>query len=110
MPNPKTNLTAARDEMVRKLSALTLHDVRGEPEPDDAARLRQDLEAVWRIVDQFVERFGEYANSALGDIDVNEFRGQLEGALDGNASYELSVAEERLTDEAREYWDARAAS
>lgn len=102
-PLPPTDIEKARDEMVRRLSAMKLHTVYGVAGPEDAASFRENLEDIWGIIDTFIEEFGNCCNCALGGVDVSLFRAQLRGALEGNASYELERVKERIEEDFREY-------
>lgn len=82
-------LNAAAHEAGRKLGALLLTRIVGEPDAADALNLVDDLDAICRIVDPLIERIGAYAAEQLGPIDAALFHDQLRGALFGNATYVL---------------------
>lgn len=81
----------------QKLLGLRMTRIVGEPDKTDADNLRDDLEALWTIIDPVVLAIGRYAQDNLGvsgeDI-TRHFTDQLRGALEGNATYCLEVAGE----------------
>ena len=79
-------------------AGVHLHRVgSGMATPADAVALRDDLLVIARRgVDPLIEALGEHAASNFNGIDVALFKAQLEGALDGNATYELDTASEHL--------------
>ncbi len=104
MPNP---LTLAVHAAARKLLTLQMTDIRGEPTKADALALIDDLRVIWETVDPLIEAVGRYAQSNFGlsERDMADFRGQLQGALEGNATFRIedaidAMTEDRLNDEA----------
>lgn len=87
-----------------KLASLVLHRGYGEPTPDDALALRDDLDTLARcIVDPLIAVIGAEANSLIGGIDESLFADQLLGALEGNALYVLDRAADTLKEAEREF-------
>src|SRR5207244_3646073 len=62
------------------------------PDREDAKALVDDLLAIARIIDPVIEAIGEYAVAHYRGIDLDCFRGQLLGALEGNATFEIESA------------------
>lgn len=72
-------------------------------EGDDFRAVQNDIEIFTRKVDAVVEAWGEYVKSnAPCSVDLNLFREQLLGSLDGNAFFEISQCAEKADEEALE--------
>lgn len=84
-----TALQRAQLTAAGKLAGIQFTIIRGEADDKDAESLRDDLIALWRIVDPLVLAFGEYAKEHFSSVDLAMFKDQLQGALDGNATFEL---------------------
>lgn len=97
----RPTLTAAKDDVLIKLSNLRLHNIVGEGDDQDAERLIDDLEAIWQIVDPLIEKIGQYAADNFHGVDAALFRNQLRGALEGNATFNLHEAAERIREDRR---------
>jgi hypothetical protein len=100
-----TEVERAQARAVAGLAGLYLHRIVGDAEPADARALIKDLEAICRHVDALIEAIGEEARRHSRAIDITVFRDQLSRALEGNATYELESAAERMEEEAREIED-----
>lgn len=80
-------------ECAAKLAGMRMHRIYGQPQPEDAIALRDDLEAIARkIVDPLIAVIGTEAAQHFNGIDQKLFTDQLLGALDGNATSALSAA------------------
>jgi hypothetical protein len=99
VPSP---LDLARAECAHKLLALRLTCIVGAADASDARALIDDIEAICAAVDPLIAAIGDYAAENFHGIDLKLFRDQLRGALEGNATYELECAAERLAEEAAE--------
>jgi hypothetical protein len=79
---------------VARLAAFRPTRIVGEPDRADAQALADDLLVIAAIVDPIVAAIGDYADStiglAAGDLD-RDFRDQLRGALEGNATYTITA-------------------
>lgn len=84
-----TALQRAHLTAVSKLAGIQFTVIRGEADDKDAENLRDDLVALWRIVDPLILAIGEYAKEHFAALDLSDFKDQLQGALDGNATFEL---------------------
>jgi hypothetical protein len=98
-PSP---LDAIVHEAARKMLGLRMTKIAGAADRHDADNLRADLEAIWSIVDPIIEAVGQYASEHF-EIDVSQFNGQLRSALEGNATYEIEKAADKLLDDRREF-------
>lgn len=84
-----TALQRAQMVAASKLAGIQFTIIRGEADDKDAENLRDDLVALWRIVDPLIEAIGAYAKEHFSTLDLADFKDQLQGALDGNATFEL---------------------
>lgn len=98
----RPTLTAAVHDAAIKLGNLRVTNIVGEADDQDAESLIDDLEAIWQIVDSLIEKIGAYAADNLHGIDIALFRDQLRGALEGNATFNLHEAAERIREDRRE--------
>lgn len=86
-------------ECAAKLAGFRLHRIYGQPQPEDAIAIRDDLEIIARkIVDPLIAIIGTEAAQHFNGIDQKLFTDQLLGALDGNASHALDEAARELTE------------
>ena len=96
------DLQRAQMRAAAGLLGIVLHRTIGQPEPDDARALVKDLFDLASFIDPLIEALGEEAQSQFGGIDLKLFRNQLRDALDGNATYELEAAAERMAEDQAE--------
>jgi hypothetical protein len=87
------------------------------PEVDEAEALVNDLFGLTRIIDEMLLSIGQEAKAHFGGaVEIELFREQLRGALEGNATYTIAAAAEAadewrrdLNDEYRaDVWRDRA--
>jgi len=91
-PHP---VQAAIHAAIAKLAAFRPTRIVGEPDRADAQAVADDLLAIAAIVDPVVAAIGDYADSTIGLGPKNldrDFRDQLRGALEGNATYTVVAA------------------
>lgn len=62
------------------------------PSASDGIELANDLRLLTDRVDRVIAAYGDYAQSTLGSVDLDLFKDQLLGTLDGNALYEIEQA------------------
>ena len=102
MPFPAHPVEAAVRTAACRLLNLKLARIAGEPHMDDAAALQSDLLAIAAIIDPIIETIGDYAESHFGKVDMELFRDQVRGAVEGNATFEIEAAGRRLVEDYRE--------
>jgi hypothetical protein len=100
---PEHPVAKAAQQAAAKLLGIQWHTIYGEARPGDANALIKDLEVIYRIIDPLVLAVGDYASSNFNGVDLTLFEGQLEGALEGRATWTLTDAGERLDEERREF-------
>lgn len=70
------------------------------PVPGEIRALEDDLLTLARHVDGLIASYGQYlAAHASGKVDQSVFTDQLRGALDGNATFEISEVADRLRED-----------
>lgn len=97
-----TDLQRAQLTAVAKLAGIQFTVIRGIADDKDAEALRDDLIALWRIVDPLIEAMGQYAAEHFDGLDQSEFKDVLQGALDGNATFVLDDVAESIREERAE--------
>ena len=73
------------------------------PSAQDGIELAKDLSLLAAKVDQVIMAYGDYAQSTLGvsERDMDLFKDQTIGALEGNALYVIENAASELEEEQR---------
>lgn len=89
-------LDAPIHEAARKLLNLRMTRITGNcSDKSDADSLRDDLEALWTILDPMILAVGQYASAhfRISAADLKScFTDQVRGALEGNATFVLEQA------------------
>ena len=85
-------LCRAQATAISGLAGLKLHRILGEADAADFLALRDDLEAVARVIDPLIAAVGAEAAAASHAILRDLFEDQVFGALDGNATFNLTEA------------------
>lgn len=80
-----------------KLAKLSTH-----PEPEDFLAVRDDVEAIARIVDRLLLYIGRHAKENSSDISLADFTNVLRGATEGYATYQCERAARALHEEREE--------
>ncbi len=92
-------LCRAQADAVAGLAGLKLHRIIGEADEADFLALRDDVEAIAAKVDPLIAAIGSEAAGASHAIEAELFEAQLSGALDGNATFNLSEAATRVRED-----------
>jgi hypothetical protein len=94
--NPQPHaVKEAKAAIIARLSAWTPATVVGEPDANDGRALNDDLQFIWSAVDPLVRAVGEYAQQTLGLSRATVerfFTDRVRGALEGEATYEITAA------------------
>lgn len=91
-----TPIEEAQARLVTRMAGVTFHRVFGEATPDDADALLNDLLVAAGWFDEFIEAYGRYCKSELPDVALRDFEKQVVGALEGNATYQIEQARDKL--------------
>lgn len=83
------------------LAGITFHRITIYPDAADANAVRTDLLAIARIVDPLIEAIGDQLAANFNGIDLQLFKDQVLGALEGNATHACDEAADAAR-EARE--------
>jgi hypothetical protein len=108
---PQNPLDTAIHNAGRALCALQMTRLVcvGRPNKREAELLVNDLLDIARIVDTALLAIGTEARDHFGnDVDLEPFADQLLGALDGNATYSISQAAEKVDSESNAEYRAGA--
>lgn len=91
-------------ECAARVSALSFPTLSRRATPAELEAAAEFLRELWRAVDPLIEAVGiEVSCRAYIRSDLDCFQRQLEGALDGNATFVLERAAEREREMSREY-------
>ena len=110
-------LEQAWRDLATKASGIIPARVIGAPDSADGAALNDDLLALARMVDQLILSYGRYAQEHIGisEADVTRnFTNVVLGAIEGNATFSIESAIEKINEDGREYlsdvrgWDRAA--
>src|SRR5688500_14748273 len=93
------SLCRAQADAVAGLAGLKPHRIGGEADAADFFALRDDVEAIASKVDPLIAAIGSEAAGASHAIEASLFEGQLSGALDGNATFNLGEAAAQLRED-----------
>lgn len=90
----------ALDLAAKKLATIKLHTIPTFPNPSDFRAVQDDLTVLWEIIDPVIEAIGRHARENTShSFDLDLFRDQLRGALEGNATYELETQAEAIIED-----------
>lgn len=103
-PRKPTVVEEAQRKLVERFSGVIFHRVVGEADDNDAQALVDDLLLVAGWFDEFIEAYGRYCKSELPNVRLDDFKNQVLGALEGNATYQIEQAREELIRARDEYW------
>lgn len=91
-------------ECAARVAALKFPPMGKRAAPTELEAVAEFFRELWRAVDPLIEAVGiEVAHRSYIADDLDCFQRQLEGALDGNATFVLEDAAEREREMAREY-------
>ena len=94
--NPRPHaVKQAKAAAIARLIAWTPATVVGDPDAHDGQALNDDLQFIWSAVDPLVRAVGEYAQETLGISGATVerfFTDRVRGALEGEATYEITTA------------------
>lgn len=91
---------AAQGRALAGLAGLRLHRIIGIADAADALTLKDDLEALWRVLDPLVNALGAHAFENLRGVDPALFSDPLRSALEGNATFNLTEVADDIAAEA----------
>jgi hypothetical protein len=81
------------------LAGTTFHKISiAYPDASDANAVRADVLAIARLTDPLILAVGEHLAENFSGVDLDQFRDQVLGAVEGNATHECDEAARRSAD------------
>jgi hypothetical protein len=94
------DLKARWKDLAKFAEGITPTRIPVEPMPNEIRAINDDLLLLAGKVDALIQSYGAYvAANVSGRFDQSLFKDQLFGALEGNATYEVSCAADDLAEE-----------
>jgi hypothetical protein len=96
----KEPIAAAHAAMIDELSRLRCPSLSVTPSVDEFGAVADYVVALARIADRCLKVVGEEVErNSVHSVDLSVFDGAFLGAVDGNATYEIDTAAERLRED-----------